>query len=247
MRDLAIRMKADGVPFGEIWRPLELPRDTVSEWLYGRRALLRSEHPPEHSRCPRCTPTPGIPADIPSYVYLLGLYLGDGHLVTSARVPVLRIFCADAWPGLIGSCTQAMLSTLARKVHHGRKQGCVSVQSWSKHWPCLLPQHGPGKKHERAIQLTHWQQPLVDDNPGHFLRGLIHSDGCRVINHITKGGRTYRYPRYMFSNESMDIMGLCQQSLDKMGVRWSMCRRNLLPVARREAVELLDRHVGAKW
>lgn len=68
-----------------------------------------------------------------------------------------------------------------------------------------------------------------------------------MINQIVKGGRTYRYPRYMFSNESTDIMGLCQQSLDKMGVRWSMCRRNLLSVARREAVEELDRHVGAKW
>jgi len=25
------------------------------------------------------------------------------------------------------------------------------VQNCWKHWPCLLPQHGPGRKHERAL------------------------------------------------------------------------------------------------
>jgi DNA-directed RNA polymerase subunit N (RpoN/RPB10) len=51
----------------------------------------------------------------------------------------------------------------------------------------------------------------------------------------------------MFSNESVDIMRLCQESLDQLGVEWRMCRRNLLSVARREAVAELDEHVGPKW
>jgi hypothetical protein len=51
----------------------------------------------------------------------------------------------------------------------------------------------------------------------------------------------------MFVNESTDIMTLCQESLDRLGVSWRMTRRNTLSVARREAVAELDRHVGPKW
>jgi hypothetical protein len=51
----------------------------------------------------------------------------------------------------------------------------------------------------------------------------------------------------MFVNESGDIMGLCQEALDQLGIRWRMARRNSLSVARREAVAALDEHVGPKW
>jgi LAGLIDADG-like domain len=240
-------MMAAGIPFGEICRALGLPRGTVAHWFYGERARHRMMHPPEPSRCPRCKPVPGLPADPAVYTYLLGLYLGDGHLVTKAKVPVLRVACSDCWPGPIDQCESAMLAVLAKNVQRVQKVGCVSVQSYSNHWPCLLPQHGPGRKHERPIRLTDWQQPLVDDNPGHFLRGLFHSDGCRATNRVTQAGKTYFYPRYMFSNESADIMGLCQQALDRLGISWRMCRPNQLSVARREAVAELDVHVGPKW
>jgi DNA-directed RNA polymerase subunit N (RpoN/RPB10) len=48
-------------------------------------------------------------------------------------------------------------------------------------------------------------------------------------------------------NESGDIMALCQESLDRLGVAWRMCRRNMLSVARREAVAHLDTFIGPKW
>lgn len=240
-------MMAAGVPFGEVCKALGLPRGTVAHWFYGERARRRLRHLPASARCPRCGPDPGVPDDHESYCYLLGLYLGDGHLVTAAKVPVLRISCADAWPGLIQECEQAMLAVLAKSVQRVQKIGCVSVQSYSSHWPCLLPQHGPGRKHERPIYLADWQRPLIDDHPGSFLRGLIHSDGCRVTNKVVRGGKTYRYPRYMFANESADIMRLCQESLDQLGIRWRMCRRNMLSVARRQDVARLDRHVGPKY
>ena len=37
----------------------------------------------------------------------------------------------------------------------------VSTVAW-QHWPCLFPQHGPGRKHERPIVLEHWQRVIVD-------------------------------------------------------------------------------------
>ena len=247
LRNRALQLRADGVSFGEICRSLDLPKSTVCHWFYGERARRRAELDAEPVRCPRCADPSRAPDDQNAYAYLLGLYLGDGHLVTSARVPVLRVYCADSWPGLIDECANAMLTVLARSVQRVQMRGCVGVQSYSKHWPCLLPQHGPGHKHHRPIMLSGWQQPVVDRQPGSFLRGLFHSDGCRTTNRITRGTRVYEYPRYNFSNESADIMSLCQVSLDRLGIPWRMCRPNMLSVARREAVARLDEFVGPKW
>ncbi len=35
---------------------------------------------------------------------------------------------------------------------------CYSVSAYSRSWPCLFPQHGPGMKHTRPIYLAPWQQ-----------------------------------------------------------------------------------------
>ncbi|MEV4825940.1 transcriptional regulator [Micromonospora sp. NPDC049274] len=197
-------------------------------------------------RCFRCLPDVENPTDPAAYAYLLGLYLGDGHLAVSPTVPVLRIACAAIYPHLVDACEAAMLAVLAARVRRIPKHGCISVESSGKHWPCLVPQHGPGKKHERPIVLTDWQRPIVEGHTEAFLRGLFHSDGCRSANRVTVRGRHYVYPRYMFVNESSDIMGLCQWSLDRLGIAWRMNRRNSLSVARRDAVAALDRHVGPK-
>ncbi|MEU8024907.1 MULTISPECIES: transcriptional regulator [Micromonospora] len=224
-------------------RALSLPYNTVWHWCVDRpeRAVVGTA-----KRCFRCSPEVGYPTDSRAYPYLLGLYLGDGHLVTSGKAPVLRIACTAAYPRLIDSCEQAMLAVLAAKVQRIPKRGCVSVESSGVHWPCLLPQHGPGKKHERPIVLAGWQREIVAARPGDFARGLFHSDGCRVANRVTVRGRGYVYPRYLFSNESADIMGLCQWALGLLGVAWRMNRPNSLSVARRDAVAVLDRHVGPK-
>jgi hypothetical protein len=47
-----------------------------------------------------------------------------------------------------------------------QKQGCIEVSSNSRHWPCLFPQHGPGKKHARKIELADWQQLIVEQYLG---------------------------------------------------------------------------------
>ncbi|MEU7933960.1 terminase gpP N-terminus-related DNA-binding protein [Micromonospora echinofusca] len=243
IRARARRLYLSGASIADTARSVGLSYHTVWHWCRDRPEPLMQ---PTALRCFRCRPTVGKPTSVAAYAYLLGLYLGDGHLVTTARVPVLRIYCSDAWPDLITRCEQAMRDVLAGAVQRVQKQGCVGVQSYGKHWLCLLPQHGPGKKHERPIVLADWQKEIVTRFPGDFVRGLFHSDGCRFANRVTVRGKEYVYPRYMFSNESTDIMGLCQWALDLLGVAWRMTRRNCLSVARREAVAVLDRHVGPK-
>jgi hypothetical protein len=190
------------------------------------------------------------------YAYVLGLYLGDGYINPvgdpSKGVWVLRIMCADAWPGLQDECKHA-LSALrpGRKVSTLQWQGCTEVLAWWKHWPCLLPHHGPGKKHERKIELMQWQREITEVHPGAFARGLFHSDGSRFLNRVRRplsdGDHWYEYPRYMFTNESADILQLCGEALDQLGVAWRFSRRNTISVARREAVDRLDQFVGPKF
>jgi hypothetical protein len=71
-----------------------------------------------------------------------------------------------------------MAEVLPNKVGRVGKVGCTEVTAYSKHWPCLS-QHGPGRKHERRIELTSWQQELIDLDPRPLARGLLHSDACR--------------------------------------------------------------------
>ena len=129
--------------------------------------------------------------------------------------------------------------------------GCTMVKSTSKHWPCLFPQHGPGLKHTRTIELADWQQVIVGRYPGDFARGLFHSDGYRGINRVRRnwggGDHWYEYPRYLFVNHSADILRLCGETLDQLGVAWRFSKPNTISVAREEAVARLDEFVGPKY
>jgi hypothetical protein len=177
---------------------------------------------------------------------LLGQYLGDGYLVTTARVPKLRIACADAYPGIAAEVDSALHTLSGNRTGRVQGIGCSDRYSYWTHWPCLLPQHGPGMKHERPIVLAEWQQAIVREHPWALIRGLIHSDGCRAINRVTVRGRRYQYPRYFFSNESRDILAIMGAALDQVSVAWRFNRPNSISIARRSAVALMDEHVGPK-
>ncbi len=218
------------------------------------RAALRSWR--DHGIEPVSRGAAPLRTDGPAYPYLLGLYLGDGCLSGNGRgVYALRIACGNAWPGLIDACEAAIRAVRPEgPVFRVQQQGCVQVTSLSKQWPTVFPQHGPGRKHERSIALAPWQQERVDACPWEFVRGLIHSDGCRITNWTVRtiGGRPkrYEYPRYFFTNTSADIRALFTNTLDAVGVTWTESRRRggaaNISVARREAVALMDRHVGPK-
>jgi hypothetical protein len=243
LREEAIRLHAAGVPFSEIYRRLGLSRNTVAGWLYNRsRPAVKID-----KRCPLCDRPARKIDNPPDYAYLLGQYLGDGHLLTTQRVPLLTVTCDVRYPGLIHEVSHAMRACGARTVGYQERTGCMSVRAHWNHWPCLFPQHGPGAKHLRKIELVGWQREVVGGRPERFLRGLFHSDGSRFTNAVVRNGKNYVYPRYMFVNESADIMRLCQESLDLLGISWRMARPNTLSVARREAVARLDEFVGPKW
>ena len=99
--------------------------------------------------------------------------------------------------------------------------------------------------------LADWQREVVDEFPQQFLRGLIHSDGCRTVNRFkTKlpSGRVaeYAYARYFFSNLSPDIRGLFCEYCDRLGIRWTLSNPRNVSVSHRASVALLDEFVGPK-
>ncbi|MEV5378754.1 hypothetical protein AB0L26_22690 [Streptomyces nondiastaticus] len=246
-RQHALALVNQGRSLNSVSKQTGISRAALRAWQARIEPLLRT------TNCSMCDSDPRPPQDHAAYSYLLGLYLGDGCLSAGQRgVFALRIACADAWPGLINSCREAMQHIRPEsRVWIVQKQGCVMVTSTSKHWPCLFPQHGPGKKHERVIALEPWQKRLVGAHPWELLRGLIHSDGCRVTNWTTRviNGATkrYEYPRYFFTNKSADIRQIYTDTLDTVGVEWKQPNAFNISVARKASVALMDAHIGPKY
>ena len=114
-----------------------------------------------------------------AYVSLPGLYLGDGCINRTRRTYRLGFFLNDGQPHVIDEASQAIALLLPRRVGLGRRDLVRIVTACWGGWPSLFPQHGPGRKHSRKIALEPWQEKLVAAHPDQFVRGCIHSDGCR--------------------------------------------------------------------
>jgi len=238
-RDAASAMLARGRTISETARALDVPRRTVQDWATGI--------PRREPACWRCDTAPTPDAD--AYAALLGFYLGDGCVSEAARCQVLRVSCDARLPGIVDD----VAATVDRvrpgaTVHRVAGPGTTVVQSAWQHWGCVLPQHGPGRKHERPIVLEPWQVDLVHRAPAALLRGLLHSDGSRFTNTATAPGRerTYSYSRWQFTNRSEDILGLCTWALDLVEVPWRRSGPWTVSVSRRAGVARLDALVGPK-
>jgi hypothetical protein len=186
-----------------------------------------------------------------SYAYLLGLYPGDGHLACTGRSYQLRITLDSRYPAIIAAAASAVRDLVPHgRAHVRARKGAHIVEAGWKHWPELFPQHGRGPKHTRAIVLAAWQSGVVDAYPHDFLRGLIHSDGCRVLNRfmvdLPSDRREYAYSRYFFTNTSPDIRGLFCAYCEHLGVRWTRSNPRTISVADRRSVALLDSFIGDK-
>jgi hypothetical protein len=212
-----------------------IPRSTVRGWI-------RQPLPKKRLR--------SIALDLDSiprreYSYLLGFYLGDGNLSRGRRdVYRLRIKTDSRYPNIIAECASAMQAVMPQNRVHVQRMPyrAVEIGCSSKRWPLLFPQHGPGKKHQRRIELECWQQEIVDQFPGEFLRGLIHSDGCRVLNRVN--GKDY--PRYLFTQLSGDIRRLFCEACDRLGIVYTFNTWKNVSIARAPSVALLDSFIGPK-
>jgi hypothetical protein len=197
-----------------------------------------------------------VPSDVPgvAYAYLLGIYLGDGWVGLHCGTGRLTISLDKAYPAIVDevvSAARLVLPTARVRALWLPDKACVSVYSYGLGWLERFPQHGRGPKHLRPIELEPWQRVIVDAHPWSFLRGRVHSDGCRTVNRFSTrlpSGRVaeYAYPRYFFSNLSADILGLFCATCDRLGLRWTRSNVRNVSVAHRASVDRMDEFIGPK-
>lgn len=245
----AARLRTLGLTDTQVALQLGICVNTIRRWRgrVHREGLTEAPGRKGSARCPRCE---GGALDEAAYAHLLGWYLGDGHIALARGTPhLLTVYNDDRYPRLSSEVEASIRAVKpGTSVWCRQRHGCTAVCASWHHWPCLFPQHGDGRKHDRAIVLEPWQQEIADEHPGRLLRGLFHSDGCRVQNWaIGANGQRYEgYPRYLFSNASADIIGICCAALVRLGAAHTHPRRDTVSVARKASVALLDEHVGPK-
>ena len=237
----ATELLAAGARVCDVERRTGIPRSTINNWRRrGRPGSTRRREPW------RLT-------DKPAYAYGLGLYFGDGH-ITSVKSPFLRLFLDDCYPEIVRAATECLTALFSSPVgayRYAKRGRVVILQVSSASVVEAFPQHGPGVKHKRRIELEPWQREITHAYPRELIRGLIHSDGCRSVNRFkTKlpSGRIaeYEYVRYFFSNLSEDIKDIFCEHCDRLGIRWSRANPRYVSVHDRASVALLDEFVGPK-
>ena len=241
VRRTALSMVAEGLSLNTVSKRLSISRSAIREWRDRPDAL-------DERSILEC---PAPAASTPEYAALFGFYLGDGCISRARHTYSLRVSCDATFPGIVADVADCIKAVRGdHPVGHVRAPGVITVQAYWNHWPCLFPQHGPGRKHERTLPMVPWQWAIVEAHPADFLRGLFHSDGCRVRNWATRivagEKRRYEYGRWQFTNESADIMRWCGEALDLVGIPWRQTNRRTLSVSRRDAVAMLDALIGPK-
>ena len=235
VREAAWSLYSQGLPDRAVAERLRLARETVREWR-------RAPTPNRRRDCPRCDDAPLEPL---AYAYLLGLYLGDGHLSLHRRgVYHLRVTLDACYGDIIAEAARAM-------AHRGsgspdRPPTCAGMHRRGFLLEALAlpvpPARPRSQTHVDAIKLEAFQFDILRSEAPALLRGLIHSDGCRVLNRVA--GRVY--PRYHFSNRSDDIRSIFCSACDVVGVRWTQSSFKEISVARATDVAKLDQFVGPK-
>jgi hypothetical protein len=239
--DRVRELLAAGVSVSEASRTTGIPRRTIGDWKASSFTSARERA----QGCWKCQPLLAVPRE--PYARLLGVYLGDGSLVKHRNGVHRLVLVQDArYTRLIAEWKQLAACMFGRRVGCQHRPGCVAISSYSTHWPCLFPQHGPGKKHERSIRLESWQQAIVDEHPRAFLRGLIESDGSRHLNTVKVRGKHYAYSRYTFTNYSADIQRLFIDVCERLELRWTRTHPQRLAVSRRRDVAFMDTFIGPK-
>lgn len=247
----ALQRAERGERHAAIAAALGVPLDTVRLWIYGRIPhAVRVQIEPERW-CRHCGGEAHDPSALPrpQYGYLLGMYLGDGNIFQHSHNSYsLRLSLCTAYGGIAEESFAALCAVRGRPPRFQRLGAteCFQLVSYWRAWPCLFPQHGPGRKHSRPIFLAEWQREIVAADPRPFLRGLIHSDGWRGTNRVFVKGKHYEYSRYQFSNRSQDIKDLFCWACDLLGVEWRLWAKHHISVARRASVAKLDEFIGPK-
>lgn len=179
----------------------------------------------------------------PAYSYLLGLYLGDGDITSHARgVFRLRVTLDSRYPGIVSCASRAMNEVLPRNrvgVHGRTRSNATAVTCYSKSWPKLLPQHGPGVKHRRTITLYPWQRRITSSFPRELVRPTRCPVYACVAGHRPDRATPFRYrPRFVHRPEAL-ISAPSYAREPRSVSKWTPMNARGQPYPRRTSVQTI--------
>jgi hypothetical protein len=147
--DWVQQLVLQGMGDGDISRSTGIPRETVNKWRHGAGVTRRRFEGLDQT---------WRPADERGYCYLLGVYLGDGCIsCVAGKSPSLRVSLDALYPGIVRETEGAIRSLDSRVTvgsHSHPRHRLRIVVSNREIWGVAFPQHGPGRKHLRRIELV---------------------------------------------------------------------------------------------
>jgi hypothetical protein len=157
------------------------------------------------------------------YSFLLGLYLGDGYISVLPRCIKIS-YSMDIKYSDMNNFIILCLTKLFGKtpcIHDCRDfkkpSNCMKIELYDKNLKTIFPHHGIGAKHLRQIQLTPWQNEIID--PGNFIKGLVYSDGAYIVRNTT-GQKSYE-----IVNASLDIINIASKYLHELNIHHNIKER----------------------
>jgi hypothetical protein len=120
------------------------------------------------------------------------------------------------------------------------RTGCKEISVYKSNLVEIFPQHGPGKKHLRKLELADWQKEIIAKYPKEFIKGLMHSDGCRyLVNDAVK---------YELKNYSNDILDFFEWacSLINVDTRRHSKNKTATILRKKKDVDIFETFLGPK-
>ena len=238
----------------QISRELNIPRGTLRGWLYPRQPEQQVVAAADARRaarvCQRCNGTEStLSVD---YVYLLGLYLGDGcisgHRKRGVVAPDLSR-PAISWPDRrvrtrdVGS--DAVTRECAAVDRMRRDRGFLETLDSPFPATRRRPKMVASDRHGAlAAKIDRRLSGTADPRPDSLGRMSSDKHGER---HGACKQRRYSCPRYMFTNMSDSIRFLFVEACERLNVRWMQTNARTIAVSRRDDVARLDTFIGPKY
>jgi len=232
----ALKLRDNGLNNSQISRELNIPRRTIIDWVSGKIKIKDRYY--KNITSDQIIDTISKEK---SYSYILGVYLGDGHITKMARTYRIRIFQDTKYPGLIKLHGDELSNLLDKNkicLVKNANSNCMVIVAYSCILPIIFPQHGAGRKHNRKIKLEEWQEEIIKRFPIEFISGLLYSDGCIFYS---KGKLCYE-----FSNMSKNILEIFEWVCDLLNVKHTRTWKSV-NIRKKSEVEKIAKLVPTKY